>query len=95
MFAEKWGTPYPAFKKLRDNAREEFIPFLDYYEGIRKVLCPANAIESLNGRHRRAGRACGHFSNEQSAMSTLYLVTRSLGPRAPDRQDGSPGGSQP
>ena len=80
-FAEKWGTPYPAIKKLWDNAWEEFIPFLDYDEEIRKVLCSTNAIESLNARYRRAVRARGHFPNEQSAMKTLYLVTRSLDPK--------------
>jgi putative transposase len=80
-FAEKWGTPYPAIKKLWDNAWEEFIPFLDYDVEIRKVLCSTNAIESLNARFRRAVRARGHFPNEQSAMKTLYLVTRSLDPK--------------
>ena len=87
-FAEKWGTPYPAIKKLWENAWEEFIPFLDYDVEIRKVLCSTNAIESLNARYRRAVRARGHFPNEQSAMKMLYLVTRSLDPRAPVRHDG-------
>lgn len=80
-FAEKWGRAYPAIKKLWDNAWEEFIPFLDYDVEIRKVLCSTNAIESLNARYRRAVRARGHFPNEQSAMKTLYLVTRSLDPK--------------
>ena len=73
---------------------EEFIPFLDYHVEIRKVLCSTNAIESLNARYRRAVRARGHFPNEQSAMKTLYLVTRSLDPNAPDRHDGPCAGGQ-
>src|ERR1700712_3731439 len=80
-FAEKWGRAHPAIKKLWDNAWQEFIPFLDYDVEIRKVLCSTNAIESLNARYRRAVRARGHFPNEQSAMKTLYLVTRSLDPK--------------
>ena len=80
-FAEKWGRAYPAIKTLWDNAWAEFIPFLDYDVEIRKVLCSTNAIESLNARYRRAVRARGHFPNEQSAMKTLYLVTRSLDPK--------------
>jgi putative transposase len=80
-FAEKWGRAYPAIKTLWDNAWDEFIPFLDYDVEIRKVLCSTNAIESLNARYRRAVRARGHFPNEQSAMKTLYLVTRSLDPK--------------
>jgi transposase-like protein len=80
-FAEKWGRAYPAIRTLWDNAWEEFIPFLDYDVEIRKVLCSTNAIESLNARYRRAVRARGHFPTEQSAMKTLYLVTRSLDPK--------------
>jgi len=80
-FAEKWGKPYPAIKRLWDNAWEEFVPFLDYDVEIRRVLCSTNAIESLNARYRRAVRARGHFPNEQAALKTLYLVTRSLDPK--------------
>jgi len=80
-FADQWGRAYPAIKRLWDNAWEEFIPFLDYHVDIRKVICSTNAIESLNARYRRAVRARGHFPNEQSAMKTLYLVTRSLDPK--------------
>jgi transposase-like protein len=47
---------------------------------IRRVICSTNAIESLNARYRRAVKALGHFSNEQSATKWLYLVTRSLDP---------------
>ena len=80
-FAEKWGKPYPAIVRLWENAWAEFIPFLDYDVEIRKVICSTNAIESLNARYRRAIRARGHFPNEQAAMKTLYLVTRSLDPK--------------
>ncbi len=59
---------------------DEFIPFLDYDVEIRRVICSTNAIESLNARYRRAVKAAGHFPNEQAAMKTLYLVTRSLDP---------------
>lgn len=45
------------------------------------MLCSTNAIESLNARFRRAVRTRGHFPNEQAAMKTLYLVTRSLDPK--------------
>lgn len=80
-FAEKWGKPYPAIVRLWENAWEEFIPFLDYDVEIRRVLRSTNAIESLNARYRRAVRARGHFPNEQAALKTLYLVTRSLDPK--------------
>ncbi len=93
-FAEKWGKPYPAIVRLWENAWAEFIPFLDYDVEIRRIICSTNAIESLNARYRRAIEARSHFPNEQAAMKTLYLVTRSLDPRAPDRHDGPCAGSQ-
>jgi putative transposase len=79
-FAEKWGRPYPAIRRLWENAWSEFVPFLDYDVEIRKIICSTNAIESLNARYRRAVRVRGHFPNEQAALKCLYLTTRSLDP---------------
>jgi putative transposase len=79
-FAHKWAARYPAIIKLWRGAWEEFIPFLDYDVEIRKIICSTNAVESLNGRYRRAVRARGHFPTDQAALKCLYLVTRSLDP---------------
>src|SRR5580704_12336160 len=68
QLAETWGTRYGAIIRLWENAWTEFIPFLDYDVEIRKVLCSANAIESLNARYRRAVKARGHFPTEQAAL---------------------------
>ena len=84
-FAEKWGKPYPAIKRLWENAWSEFVPFLDYDVEIRKIICSTNAIESLNARYRRAVRVRGHFPNEQAALKCLYLTTRSLDPTGSGR----------
>ena len=78
--AEAWGKRYPAVVRLWESDWEEFIPFLDYDVEIRRVICPANAIESLNARYRRAIKARGHFPTELAALKCLYLVTRSLDP---------------
>ena len=83
--AAKWKDKYPAVIRLWDNARAEFIPFLDYDVEIRTVICSTNAIESLNARYRRAIKARGHFPNEQAAIKCLYLVTRSLDPTGTGR----------
>jgi putative transposase len=66
--------------RVWDNARAEFIPFLDYDVEIRTVICSTNAIESLNARYRSAIKARGHFPNELAALKCLYLVARSLDP---------------
>src|SRR6478609_6795989 len=84
-FCEKWGTPYPAIRKLWETAWPEFVPFLDYDVEIRRVVCSTNAIESLNARYRRSVRARGHFPNEQAALKCLYMATRSLDPTGKGR----------
>lgn len=84
-FAEKWGKPYPAIKRLWQNAWSEFVPFLDYDVEIRRVICSTNAIESINARYRRTVRVRGHFPNEQAALKCLYLTTRSLDPTGKGR----------
>ena len=80
-FQEKWGRKYPAIVRLWSNSWAEFVPFLQFDREIRRVVCTTNAIESVNARIRKAVRARGHFPNEQSAMKTLYLVTRSMDPK--------------
>jgi transposase-like protein len=45
---------------------------------IRTVVCSTNAIESVNARIRRAGRARGHFPNEAAALKCVYLAVMSL-----------------
>ena len=52
---------------------------------IRKVICSANAIESLNARSRRAVLVRGRSPNEQAALRCLYPVTRSLDPASAGR----------
>jgi hypothetical protein len=53
---------------------------------IRKVICSANAIESLNARSRRAVLVRGRFPNDP-ALRCLYPVTRVPRPgrRRPDQ----------
>ncbi|MFZ1381630.1 MAG: IS256 family transposase [Scrofimicrobium sp.] len=80
VMAEQWGAKYPAIVGLWESAWEEFIPFLDYNVEIRRVICRANAIESLNARFRRSVRARGHFPTGQAALKCLYLTVRSLDP---------------
>lgn len=87
-----WASKYPAISGLWRSAWEQFTPFLDYDVEIRKVLCSTNAIESLNARFRRAVRARDHFPSEQAALKTLYLVTRSLDPKALPQSGGTPAG---
>lgn len=58
--------------KLRENAWEEFTPFLCFDTEIRRIVCTTNAIESVNAR--------GHFPNEQAALKCIYMAIMSLDP---------------
>ena len=73
-FADEWRPLYPAMIQSWENAREEFVPFLQFPVELRRIVYTTNAIESLNARFRRAVRHRGHFPNEQAAMKVLYLV---------------------
>ncbi|MFF0424190.1 transposase [Streptomyces sp. NPDC004520] len=49
------GKKYPAIVRLRENAWGEFVLFLRFDIGTRRVVCTANAIESVNA-HTGQGR---------------------------------------
>lgn len=65
---------------LWENAWEEFTPFLRFDHEIRRIVCTANAIESVNARICRAVKARGHFPNEQAALKCVYMAIMSLDP---------------
>ncbi len=73
-----WGKKYPAIVRLRENAWEEFTPFLRFDTEIRRIVCTTNAIDSVSARNRRAVKARGHFPNEASALKCVYTAIMSL-----------------
>jgi putative transposase len=85
-FSAKWEKRYPAITRLWENAWAEFVPFLQFDNEIRTIICTTNAIESINARLRRAVNARGHFPTEQAAMKCLYLALMSLDPSGKGRQ---------
>src|SRR4030081_1381413 len=85
-FSEKWEKRYPAIVRLWTNAWAEFVPFLQFDQDIRTVICTTNAIESINARIRRAVNARGHFPNEQAALKCVYLAIMSLDPTGTGRK---------
>ena len=85
-FPEEWGAKYPAIVRLREDAWAEFVPFPAFDAEIRKVICPTNAIESVNARIRKAVRARGHFPNEQAAMKRVCMALMPLDPTGKDRK---------
>ncbi|MFV8262091.1 IS256 family transposase [Mycolicibacterium peregrinum] len=85
-FTDTWGDRYPAITKLWDGAWAEFVPFLQFDNSIRSVVCTTNAIESINARIRRAVNARGHFPTEVAALKCVYLAVMSLDPTGRGRK---------
>jgi putative transposase len=85
-FQEARGTKYPAVVRLWENSWAESVPFLTFDGEIRRVICSANAIESVNARIRRAVRARGHFPNESAALKRVYLAVMGLDPTGTGRK---------
>ena len=85
-FSGKWEKRYPAIIGLWTNAWAEFVPFLQFDNEIRTVICTTNAIESINARFRRAVNARGHFPTEQAALKCVYLAIMSLDPTGKGRK---------
>ena len=85
-FSGKWEMRYPAIIGLWTNAWAEFVPFLQFDNEIRTVICTTNAIESINARIRRAVNARGHFPTEQAALKCVYLAIMSLDPTGKGRK---------
>ena len=56
------------------------MPFLQFDQEIRTIICTTNAIESINARIRRAVNARGHFPTETAALKCVYLAIMSLDP---------------
>ena len=85
-FSATWEKRYPAIIRLWTNAGAEFVPFLQFDQAIRTIICTTNAIESINARIRRAVNARGHFPNEQAALKCVYLAVMSLDPSGTGRK---------
>ncbi|WSG84291.1 transposase [Streptomyces sp. NBC_01727] len=62
------------------------MPFLKFDTEIRRFVCTANAIKSVNARIRKAVRAGGHFRNEVAALKCIHMVIMSLDTTGQGRQ---------
>ncbi|MET9803705.1 transposase [Streptomyces sp. NPDC006368] len=78
-FAGAWGKEYPAIVRLRENAWEEFTPFVRFDTAIRRVVRTTNAVESVNAGIRRDPAGSGG----QSGPRPLPQRDRGLEGRPP------------
>lgn len=72
--ASELGEKYPQSVKVWRDAWERFIPFLEFPPMARKVIYTTNSIESMNNELRKATRNRVQFTNDESAIKTLWLM---------------------
>lgn len=68
------GRRCPAAVDAWRRAWEDFIPFLELPEAIRRVVYTTNAIESYNYQLRKVTRNRGQFPSDEAAYKLLYLA---------------------
>jgi putative transposase len=51
-FSAKWEKRYPAITRLWESAWAEFVPFLQFDNEIRSIICTTNAIWVFGSWHR-------------------------------------------
>lgn len=72
--ASDLGKKYPQSVKVWEDAWDRFVPFLQFPPETRKVIYTTNSIESLNNELRKATRNRIQFTNDESAVKTLWLM---------------------
>lgn len=75
---EDWGRQYPGVVATFERAWDQFIPFLDFDQDIRRVIYTTNAIEAMNHQLRKLIKTSGHFPHDDAAVKMLYLGIRSI-----------------
>ena len=85
--ASELGKKYPHSVKVWEDAWERFIPFLQFPPAARKVIYTTNAIESLNNQLRKATRNRVQFTNDESAIKTLWLMICNIEDRHAAKRD--------
>ena len=65
---------YPQSVKVWQDAWDRFVPFLQFPPAARKVIYTTNSIESFNNQLRKATRNRVQFTNDESALKTLWLM---------------------
>ncbi|WP_325168535.1 transposase [Corynebacterium macginleyi] len=65
---------YPQSVTVWEDAWDRFVPFVQFPPAARKVIYTTNSIESFNNQLRKATRNRVQFTNDDSALKTLWLM---------------------
>ena len=72
--ASELAEKYPRSVKVWRDAWARFVPFLQFPPAASKVIYTKNSIESFNNELRKATRNRVQFTNNESALKTLWLM---------------------
>lgn len=72
-FEEAWKD-YPFIADAWRARFDEWTPFLDYPQEIRKVVYTTNAIEALNRQVRKVIKTSGAFPTDQAAEKLIFMA---------------------
>jgi transposase-like protein len=76
QFGESWRAKYPLIYQSCDAAWPNLREFFKYPEEIRRAVCTANAIESLNCQLRKVARNRSVLANDGAIYKIMYLTLR-------------------
>ena len=82
------GRRCPAAVEVLRRSWQEFIPFLELPEAIRRVVYTTNAIESMNFQLRKVSKNRGQFPSDEAAYKLLYLAICDIEARTTSRGGG-------
>ena len=71
--ARRFGTSAVSVRVWKD-AWDRFVPFLQFPPMAREVLYTTNSIESRSNELRKATKTRVQFTNDESAIKTLWLM---------------------
>ena len=72
---KKWDSKYPNAMKSWERNWDVLTPIFKFSVDVRKVICTANAIESLNSTYKKLKRQRSVFPSEKALLKSLYFST--------------------
>lgn len=77
-FEEKGGKKYPLSCKAWLDNWVNLSAFLEYDQGIRKIIYTTNPIECVRRQIHKITKTKGAFSSEQALMKLMYLDIKNI-----------------
>jgi transposase-like protein len=77
-FAAERDAKYPMIAKSWRNRWNEAVPFFKFSPEIRKAVCTANAVESVNYTIQKTVKHRQSFPNDGAAMKLIFMGLKNI-----------------